>query len=298
MFKQIVVGVDEREGGRDAIILAKRLLGPGGTLTLASVYCGDPYAYRGASVAYEATERDRVLERLAVFRDEAGVDATLRFVGSTSVGRGLHELAEHEQADLLVLGSCRRSLVGRVLIGDDTHGALNGASCAVAVAPAGYGAEPVAMREIGVGYDESPESAHALEVARRLAAQLGARLSVLEVVSLPQYLLRDGSLPLDASIEDYVSATKQRLAALGGVEPHAVYGHPAEELALYSASLDLLVVGSRGYGPIGRLIHGSTSHHLARTARSPLLVLTRGARPAPPGAIEHDERQTAVLIDG
>ena len=45
-------------------------------------------------------------------------------------------------------------------------------------------------------------------------------------------------------------------------------------------SLDLLIVGSRGYGPIGRLIHGSTSQQLAHTARCPLLVLTRTARPS------------------
>ena len=71
---------------------------------------------------------------------------------------------------------------------------------------------------------------------------------------------------------------------LGGVEPHAAYGQPAEELAVYSASLDLLIVGSRGYGPIGRLIHGSTSQQLARSARCPLLVLTHAAH-----AIETDE---------
>ena len=64
---------------------------------------------------------------------------------------------------------------------------------------------------------------------------------------------------------------------LGGVEPHAGHGEPAEELALYSRSVDLLVIGSRGYGPIGRVVHGSTAEKLARTARCPLLVLTRGA---------------------
>jgi hypothetical protein len=35
------------------------------------------------------------------------------------------------------------------------------------------------------------------------------------------------------------------------------------------------VVGSRGYGPVGRLVHGSTSQRLARAAHCPLLVLTR-----------------------
>jgi nucleotide-binding universal stress UspA family protein len=52
----------------------------------------------------------------------------------------------------------------------------------------------------------------------------------------------------------------------------------AEELALYGAAVDLLIVGSRGYGPLGRIMHGSVSEKLARTARCPLLVLTRGAR--------------------
>jgi len=49
MFRQIVVGVDGQEGGRDAIALAKSLLAPEGELTLAHVYAGDPRAYRSAS---------------------------------------------------------------------------------------------------------------------------------------------------------------------------------------------------------------------------------------------------------
>jgi nucleotide-binding universal stress UspA family protein len=85
-----------------------------------------------------------------------------------------------------------------------------------------------------------------------------------------------------------------RIAALGDVEPRAAYGQPAEELALYSASLDLLVVGSRGYGPIGRLIHGSTSQQLAHSARCPLLVLTRTAHAsAADGAAQHGRDGTS-----
>lgn len=298
MFKQIVVGVDEHEGGRDAIALAKKLVAPAGRLTLAFVYCGDPYVYRGASAAFEATERERTLGRLEAARVEAGIDATLNFVGSTSAGRGLHELAEHRAADLLVLGSCRRSLLGRVMMGDDTRAALNGAPCAVAIASAGYVDEPTAMREIGVGYDGSPESEHALGLARELATECSAKVSAFEVVSLPRYLLRDGSTPLDESIEDFVRDARERIRALGGVEPHAAYGHPGEELAMYSASLDLLIVGSRGYGPIGRMIHGSTSHQLARTARCPLLVLPRAARAIETHEAGEDDRETAAAPKG
>lgn len=81
--------------------------------------------------------------------------------------------------------------------------------------------------------------------------------------------------PIAESLPTFIDQARDRIVALGGVEAHAAYGVPAKELALYSASLDLSVVGSRGYGPIGRLVHGSTSQKLARTARCPLLVLPR-----------------------
>ena len=266
MFKQIVVGVDENDGGRDAIALAKRLLARDGVLTLAYIFAGDPHVYRGAAAAYEASERERALELLEAARGETGVQANLRWRGSPSVGRGLHELCEAIGADLLVVGSSRRGLLGRVLIGDDTRAALNGAPCAMAIAPANYSRQPVAMREIGVAYNGSPESEHAIAVARELAAECGAKLSAFEAVSLPSYAFLSGPMPVDGAPESLVDDARERIAALGGVEPHAAYGLPVEELALYSASLDLLVVGSRAYGPIGRLIHGSTSQELAASA--------------------------------
>jgi nucleotide-binding universal stress UspA family protein len=280
MFRNIVVGVDEHEGTRDAIALAKNLLAQDGQLTLAHVYPGDPHVYRSASPAYEAAERERALELLEKTRGQEGVEAELSYIESPSAGRGLHSLAERQRADLLVVSSCRRGLVGRVLIGDDTRAALNGAPCAVAIAPTGYLNDSPSMREIGVGYDGSPESNHAIEVARTLANERGAKLSAFKAVAMPATALSPGPLGLGEIIAALVHDARDSVAALGGIEPHAAYGPPAEELALYSASLDLLIVGSRGYGPFGRLVHGSTSQQLARIARCPLLVLTRGARDA------------------
>lgn len=283
MFTNVIVGVDERQGGRDAVALAKQLVAEDGQLALAYVYLADRTPVRGSSGAFEAGERQRALELLGAAREEANLQADLLPAGSPSVGRGLHELAESRHADLLVVGSTSHGLIGRVLVGDDTRHALGGAPCAVAVAPAGYAQRPSSLREIGVGYNESPESEHALTVARKLAAEHGARVSAFEAVSLPAYLLSGAAAPaatppLGDVIEDLVERARERIAALGGVEPHAAYGTAAEELALYGASLDLLIIGSRSYGPIGRIVHGSVSAQLSRTARCPLLVLTRGAR--------------------
>ena len=296
MFKQIVVGVDGRAGGRDALALAKLLVVAGGELTLAHVVPGDAHAY-GASAAYEAPEAEHAEALLETVREETGVEAHLCWRRSSSVGRGLHELCELIGADLVTVGSSRRGLLGRVLIGDDTSAALNGAPCSIAIAPTNYTQQPDAMREIGVGYDGSPESEHALSVARMLAGASGAKLSALETVSLPSDAFL-GPGAVDNTPQRLLEDARGRIAALGDVEPHAEYGQPAEELALYSASLDLLIVGSRGYGPIGRLIHGSTSQQLAHSARCPLLVLTRTARPsATDEAAEHGP-EGRVLLKG
>jgi len=77
------------------------------------------------------------------------------------------------------------------------------------------------------------------------------------------------------ALDQLVADAGNAIAELGDVEAHAAYGDPAEELALFGASVDLLIVGSRGYGPIGRLVHGSTSQRLVRLARCPVLVLPR-----------------------
>ena len=282
MFSNVVVGIDDDEGGRDAIALAKLLAAGDANLTLAQVYQGDSAVSRRSSPDYEAKQHDRIRELLENRRAEAGVQAHLRWYGSPSVGRGLHELAELTGADLLVVGSSRRGLLGRVLIGDDTRAALNGAPCAVAIAPAGYRREPALMREVGVGYDGSPESKRALELARMVAAEHHTRLSAFQAISTPAYPYLgylEAAAPVElASIHHEVDEARERIAALGDVEPHAAYGDPVEELTVYSASVDLLVVGSRGYGPFGRVVYGGVAQRLARTARCPLLVLTRSAR--------------------
>lgn len=278
MFQNVLVGVDGRDGGRDALALAKRLRGEGGALTLVHVYYHDPHVWQSHRSVFELAEADQATELLEQAREEAGPDVHVRAQGAASVGRGLHELAEAVEADLLVIGSSPRGLLHRVLVADDTRASLEGAPCAVAIAPAGFSRLSGAVRKIGVGYDGSVESRHALAVARELAFTYGAGLSAFEAVVVPTFVAHGRSALDGTSLADLIDEARRRIAALGGVEPHAGYGRPAEELALYGASLDLLVIGSRSYGPIGRLVHGSTAQDLARTARCPLLVLPRAMR--------------------
>jgi nucleotide-binding universal stress UspA family protein len=279
MFANVLVGIDGREGGRDALALARVLRGTASKLTLAYVYNGREAVWHGPRSEPESVARF-AHELLQKARDQGGSYTQTRWCQCPSIGKGLHQMAEEIGADLLVVGSSRRGLLGRVALGNDTVAALNGAPCAVAIAPAGYIQRPARMREIGVGYDGSPESKHALRVARAIAAQHGAKLSAFEAVLLPMSALSASICSYDSLFENMLADAREEIAALGGVEARAAFGDPAEELALYGASLDLLVIGSRGYGPLGRLVHGSTAQELARSARCPLLTLTRAAREA------------------
>ncbi len=155
MFKSVLVGVDGRPNGRDAIALAAALVDPDGKLTLAHVHHGEV-----------AGGREDSLQLLDAERAAVAVEAELESLVSTSPGRGLHEQAERQHADLLVVGSCSHGSFGRAMLGDDTRAALNGAPCAVAVASRGYAAHPTPIAKIGVAYNSSPESDAALALAR------------------------------------------------------------------------------------------------------------------------------------
>jgi nucleotide-binding universal stress UspA family protein len=285
MFENVIVGVDGRQTGRDAIELARRLVSPDGKLMLANVHSGELVPINAVTPGLIADERGNSHELLQRERVESDLDADIELVScvALSPGRGLHDLAEERGADLLVVGSSSRGVIGRAMLGDDTRASLNGAPCAVAIAARGYAEHLLPLASVGVGYDGSPESETALTAARAVAAQQRAKLVALEVVSIPTYSYT-GLTPaaLGDTIDALVKDAKERLRAIDGVEGRVVYGLPGEELAAFSGEVNLLVVGSRNYGPLRRLVVGSTCDYLERHARCSLLALPRkaGAKPA------------------
>ncbi|MDE3070212.1 MAG: universal stress protein, partial [Acidobacteriota bacterium] len=100
------------------------------------------------------------------------------------------------------------------------------------------------------------------------------------------------------SIDAMVAQATGRMKEMPGVDGRAVYGLIGEELAAFGDEVDILVVGSRGYGPVRRLVLGSTSDYLERHARCPLLVLPRiaGAGAEAPGEASEAAAQDANAL--
>lgn len=276
-FHNVVVGVDGTSTGRDAIALADQLRGDGGRLTLAHVVLTQGPTYRNFHATPAWKRAREVLERES---DQLGVTADFTGMFAPSVGSGLHQLAEDCGADLLVVGSCGREGVGRLLVGDNARGTLSGASCPVAVAPHGFAQLAPEIATIGVAYNDTAESKAALSLARSFAAPESLEVRALTVLS-PLSPAGSKAGPLDANWGGTLdalelSATRQG-RDLDGVEGRFAIGFAAQELVAFSDEVDLLVVGSRGHGPLLRVILGSTSMRLAREARCPLLVVPRPA---------------------
>jgi nucleotide-binding universal stress UspA family protein len=175
-------------------------------------------------------------------------------------------------------------------------GTLHGARCPVVVAPRDHAERGTELQTIGVGFDDSPEARAAVELARALAVAGSASLKVIRVL---QPSAPGGSA--FAYRPDWAEREQERrneaqeqldivLAELGEIATgEVVIGDPATELAYAGNDLDLLVTGSRGYGPARRLMLGSTSTRLVREAPCPVLVLTRGAD----AETEHDATNAA-----
>jgi hypothetical protein len=69
------------------------------------------------------------------------------------------------------------------------------------------------------------------------------------------------------------------------VETKIVGGDTIAALVEQSARMDLLVLGSRGYGPVKRVLLGSVSRRLVNGARCPVLIVPPGV-----GVLEDDAR--------
>ena len=132
------------------------------------------------------------------------------------------------------------------------------------MAPKGFVAP--SLRSIGVAYGVTPESDDAVRVAVDVAARAGAALRVLHVrVPSPHHEMQ----------ERRPGEHLERALAGAPAERVELEGDPVLALAAASADLDLLVVGSRSYGPLGAVLLGAVTRRLIHLAGCPVMVVPR-----------------------
>lgn len=289
-LETVVIGFDAGEESRDALSLGKALAeAEGAALQVAIVLPRGklPFeeAIAGGGVAEQLDEQ--LFESAA--RELGGAEFTpVRLDGGLagrSAARALYEHAGDQGVDLIVVGSSHRGVLGRVLPGSVGESLLRGAPCAVAIAPRGYAREHHEIGLIGVAYDGSEEAKLALAEAKRLARAHGADMRVITVVPVLAALAPRADLAARVATalrREYRRFSQEAIAAVGdetSAESVLIEGDPGAVLAEQGDGLDLLVVGSRGYGPIRSALLGAVSAEVIRRAPCPVLVATRGSSP-------------------
>jgi nucleotide-binding universal stress UspA family protein len=286
-MRTIVVGVEESERSLDALALARRLAARADALLLVCAYPVDPLMTGDGGTGYARALRAQAQTTLARLGGEIG-SKTLA-VADRHPAHALAQVAAEVGAATIVVGSSHTGRLRRIVPGSTGEHLFEAAPCAVAVAPRGYRRR--ADRSIDVvacAYDGAPEARRVLTVAEEIARRHEAALRVVQVVE-PSPELLDAALAADP----YAAAAARRIherplndlrrivAELGrGLDADGVVvpGDPAEELVRASSSADVIVAGSRGYGPLHAVMAGAVSGRLIREAACPVIVVPHGAR--------------------
>lgn len=200
--------------------------------------------------------------------------------------------ALRDGAALAVVGSRGRGPGRIALLGSVSNAIVHGSPCPVIVVPPGATMEIGDEPSVVCGIDGSEGADAAVRHAGALAHALGGRLIAVHV--RPDALaphatsLMPGRQPFSGSIEDVRAAAitvQHPLADLDvdvPISTRVESGSAAARLAAVAAGEPsaILVVGTRGQGPVRSAVFGSVSAQLAAAAPVPVMIVPEPARPA------------------
>ncbi len=284
----VLIGYDPDRGGDAVVGFGASLAEAIGAVPIALTIRPWP-AYMSGVEEVQAALQEQMRERFGALEERFGsTGLETRAIAAPAAAGALYDEAERRGSRLIVVGSSHHGPLGRTLAGSAAESLLNGAPCGVVIVPR----EPIPgaveeyrLERIAIAFDGSPESRNALETGVALAERSGAKLTLLSVADYPSYAFGTAWPVLAPSqIQDAERHEKQRLLdrALARVpaavdhDGRVLSGDTAGTLAEVSGDFDLMLTGSRAYGPVRRTLLGSTTRRLVRSSHCPVLVLPRG----------------------
>jgi len=232
---------------------------------------------------------------------EAGVPVT-SVIREGQPWRKILETARAEPADLVVMGTHGRGGFERLLLGSVAEKLLHRLPCPVLTVCHEEGRTwhaPGLVTRVLCAVDFSDAAPATIAYALALADKIGAAATLLHVVEtlpdsrhLPYVAMPDIKL-YRHQIESWAAERLHELVppAERAAEPREriAAGRAYEEILRVAAeeSADLIVIGAGEHGALGRMLLGSTAHHVVRAATCPVLTVrpTPVRRPAETGAM-------------
>ena len=291
-LNHIAAAIDPSPESEDAAVLAAVIaVAAEGDLMLIAIEPELPLMIPGGDWRRMRGETERLLSRV---RASCAPGARFAIDTDLSAGRGLHRLVRREHRQLLAIGSSPHGPAGEVSIGHKTRKLLDELECPLAIAPRDLRSRGrFELRRIAVGFDGGAEAAAALATAATLAAGSGAELIVRGVIDDRVPALGWPHVWMGGIMEAWVEVMDDEAAALRaqmqkavsalGVEAsvQVTRGRAADALRELSGDVDLLVIGSRRWGPMARLLLGGTGEALVHGAACPLVIVPRPTASTP-----------------
>lgn len=285
----VVVGVDWSDAARAAIEYAASDAADR-HLPLRLVHVIEPPMYPVRPVMGRIDDLDLVLRKAGQRLLDEAIEVlalaypAVRVTGEVRHGAALEVLVEESRsAERLVVGSRGAGLFGELLVGSTALQAVSLAACPVVVVPVPPSRD-LPRHGVVVGADGSSLSQDALAFAFDAASVLDEPLVAVHAWTDPARLAPHAQLPLVYDPE--LVAQEERLVlaeSMAGfadtypdvkVEHRVVHDHPVHALTTAATLARLLVVGSRGRGPVGALFLGSVSHGVLHHATGPVAVVS------------------------
>ena len=233
--------------------------------------------------------RDRLVEQL----DRTvppGVQVASKEVAVDAAQRAILSRASQVDADLIVIGRHRPTGIADAFLGGTADNIVRSAQVPVLILHDPFSAP---LRRVLVPIDLSEPALHALDVGVQWVGHIGAADSTPEMIVLhviPRIfdykdMIFDSSA-VAMRLQEAIDQSCARQHAPAGLHPYGVIrwaDDTADEIVSFVAqeNVDLVVLGTHGYGALGRALLGSVSSGVAREATCPVLLV-------PPAMAESD----------
>jgi nucleotide-binding universal stress UspA family protein len=282
MFKRTVVGCKSSPEGRDAVALGAAIASAtDATLSLVCVYPMSLFPVPGSSD--RATFLAQAEATLRQERDSHAPQALIDAVPDLFVARALRHYAARWHAGLVVVGSDASARAGQAAIGRRSRQLLYDAPFTLALARRGLHDQGVELRRIGVGYDGGPEAQAALAFAAELGRATGSTLAIHSVVEdrFPftrknWFNSREWDQMWEGRRQSAHAEAEEAVSLLDvSTEVTSAIGDPGLQMRDLSKRVDLVVVGSRRWGPVARLVSGSVGETLVSEAHCSIMIVPR-----------------------
>jgi nucleotide-binding universal stress UspA family protein len=283
MLKRSVVGCKDSAEGRDAVALGAAIASATDAgLSLVCVYPMSLFPVPGSSDA--ATFIAQAEATLRRERDSQAPQALIDAVPDPFVARALRHYAARWHAGLVVVGSDASAPAGQAAIGRRSRQLLYDAPFTLALACRGLHEQSFELRRVGVGYDGGPEAQAALAFAAELGRAAGSTLAIHSVIEdrLPVFTAKKwiGSKDLgqmwEGKRQSAQAEAEEAVSRLDvSTEVTSAVGDPGLQMRDLSKRVDLMVVGSRRWGPVARLVSGSVGETLVSEAHCSIMIVPR-----------------------